>query len=340
MHATNTAIRSKNLMEADLYITFIFFCQLWQDFLHVWMEIQLLKHKILLCFVKYLQWTRLNFFWDEFGMRKSAYDASLISRTHPDTSMHSLFSCSCFKSLLIKLWFQFSRTQETFIVHKFWDCNGKSEFPKIHFFLFVKVRHDTMMSKQWLFSIEWWLCQFYLSHSDVKASKWNLDLWFGFCWEKLQTIKHTAVPLFFEYTRCRFSSVRGLIFHIDRLKKSAWGVSSHSWSQTCRRTPAAGVIHNAGHCSEVTFITCCAMISFLNMRERALQSHGYGNASNMIHLFPKAEPNPTWLTRASLESIDLTWQSGENPAEWIMLKHTSGSSVWLCRKTSVQHFLL
>lgn len=52
--------------------------------------------------------------------------------------------------------------------------------------------------------------------------------------------------------------------------------------------------------------------------------------------FPKAEPNPTWLTRASLESIDLTWQ----PGEWIMLKHTSGSSVWLCRKRSVQHFLL
>ncbi len=137
-----------------------------------------------------------------------------------------------------------------------------------------------------------------------------------------------------------FSSVRGLIFHIDRLRQPAWGVSSHSWSQRCRRTPAAGVIHNAGHCSEVTFITCCAMISFLNMRERAPQSHKYGNASNMIHLFPKAEPNPTWLTRASLESIDLTWQSGAKPSEWIMLKHTSGSSVWLCRKTSVQRFLL
>lgn len=56
--------------------------------------------------------------------------------------------------------------------------------------------------------------------------------------------------------------------------------------------------------------------------------------------FPKAEPNPTWLTRASLESIDLTWQSGAKPGEWIMLKRTSGSSVWLCRKRSVQHFLL
>lgn len=85
-----------------------------------------------------------------------------------------------------------------------------------------------------------------------------------------------------------FFSVRGLIFHIDGRRQPTWGVSSHSWSQRCRRTPAAGVIHNAGHCSEVTFITCCAMISFLNMRERAPQSHKYGNASNMIHLFPKS----------------------------------------------------
>lgn len=166
-------------------------------------------------------------------------------------------------------------------------------------------------------------------------------MWLGFCWRKMTTTEDKAYisPFVFNTFTLIFLSVRGLIFHIDSLRKS-WGVSSHSWSQTCRRTPAAGVIHNAGHCSEVTFITCCAMISFLNMRARALQSHGYGNASNMIHLFPKAEPNPTWLTRASLESVDLTWQSGENPDEWIMLNHTSGSSVWLCRKTGVQHFLL
>lgn len=70
-----------------------------------------------------------------------------------------------------------------------------------------------------------------------------------------------------------FLSVRGLIFHIEHRRQPTWGVSSHSWSQRCRRTPAAGVIHNAGHCSEVTFITCCAMISFLNMRESERLSH-------------------------------------------------------------------
>lgn len=39
------------------------------------------------------------------------------------------------------------------------------------------------------------------------------------------------------------------------------------------------------------------------------QPHKYGNAFNMIHLFPNAEPNPTWLLRTCLESTDLTWAS-------------------------------
>ena len=39
---------------------------------------------------------------------------------------------------------------------------------------------------------------------------------------------------------------------------------------------------------------------------RGTQPCKYGNASNMIHLFPNAEPYPTWPPRACLESTDLT----------------------------------